>query len=134
MSVLFISRQWLKSEDIQRISLLFYNKILEKEVSYFLFQNQLFFQNVGFFQFHHEIVCVFFLHVKFKWPLTITDFFLAFPVVLPCMHYLTAHISYYQVSVATLLVINKEKGKKLLACFSVGNFPRKGYKRNQNPS
>lgn len=35
MSVLFISRQWLKSEDIQRISLLFYNKILEKEVSYF---------------------------------------------------------------------------------------------------
>lgn len=34
MSALFISRQWLKSEDIQRISLLFYNKILEKEVSY----------------------------------------------------------------------------------------------------
>lgn len=33
MSALF-SRQWLKSEDIQRISLLFYNKILEKEVSY----------------------------------------------------------------------------------------------------
>lgn len=72
--------------------------------------------------------------MKFKWPLTITDFFLAFPVVLPRMHYLTTHISYYQVSVATLPVINKEKGKKLLACFSVGNFPRKGYKRNQNPS
>ena len=35
VSVLFISRQWLKSEDIQRISLLFYNKILEKEVSNF---------------------------------------------------------------------------------------------------
>lgn len=35
VSVLFISRQWIKSEDIQRISLLFYNKILEKEVSYF---------------------------------------------------------------------------------------------------
>lgn len=32
---IFSSRQWLKSEDIQRISLLFYNKTLEKEVSYF---------------------------------------------------------------------------------------------------
>lgn len=39
MSVFFISRQWLKSEDIQRISLLFYNKILEKEVSYFFHQS-----------------------------------------------------------------------------------------------
>lgn len=27
-----VSRQWLKSEDIQRISLFFHNKALEKEV------------------------------------------------------------------------------------------------------
>lgn len=30
--VFYISRQWLKSEDIQRISLFFHNKSLEKEV------------------------------------------------------------------------------------------------------
>lgn len=30
--VLYVSRQWLKSEDIQRISLFFHNKSLEKEV------------------------------------------------------------------------------------------------------
>lgn len=35
MFYISFSRQWLKSEDIQRISLLFYNKTLEKEVSYF---------------------------------------------------------------------------------------------------
>ena len=29
---LYFSRQWLKSEDIQRISLFFHNKSLEKEV------------------------------------------------------------------------------------------------------
>lgn len=58
MSV-FISRQWLKSEDIQRISLLFYNKILEKEVSYFFFETSWFFSN-GNSEFLHEIVLMFF--------------------------------------------------------------------------
>jgi hypothetical protein len=35
LSVFLTSRQWLKSEDIQRISLFFYNKNIEKEVSHF---------------------------------------------------------------------------------------------------
>ena len=82
MSVLFISRQWLKSEDIQRISLLFYNKILEKEVSYFLFFKINHFSKI--LAFKNSIMKLYscFFNVTFKLPLTISDFFLAFPVVL----------------------------------------------------
>ena len=90
VSVLFISRQWIKSEDIQRISLLFYNKILEKEVSYFFFFKINYFSKV--LAFKNSIMKLYscFFNVTFKLPLTISDFFLAFPVLLLCEYCFTA--------------------------------------------
>lgn len=83
MTVLFISRQWLKSEDIQRISLLFYNKILEKEVSLFFFYSK----SIGFSELVILNSCISwgscFLHVVSK--LLLSELLLA-SVVLSCMH------------------------------------------------
>lgn len=111
------SRQWLKSEDIQRISLLFYNKILEKEVSDFFPSKSIILSiwNVSLGKFFHEIILVFFYLWHFKLHLaSISEAPLAFPVVPLCTHRVTVVLATEHAfgwsPFSTLLVITGAQG------------------------